>query len=74
VDSFLKESALEKPKTLEKINELFQIWLSECYQNRPHTALKDQMSPEAAFMGDSHPLRFIFQVPGLKPSPLGERL
>ncbi|MBP7331339.1 MAG: transposase [Firmicutes bacterium] len=59
VDSFLKESALEKPKTLEKINELFQIWLSECYQNRPHTALKDQMSPEAAFMGDSHPLRFI---------------
>lgn len=59
VDSFLKESALEKPKTLERLNELFQIWLSECYQNKPHTALKDHMSPEAAFMSDSHILRFI---------------
>jgi len=59
VDSFLRESALEKPKTLEKLNELFQIWLSECYQNRPHTALKDNMSPEAAFKSDSQPLRFI---------------
>jgi putative transposase len=59
VDSFLRESALEKPKTLERLNELFQVWLSECYQNKPHAALKDNMSPEAAFMGDTHPLRFI---------------
>lgn len=59
VDSFLRESALEKPKTLERLNELFQVWLSECYQNKPHTGLKDIMSPEAAFKSDSHPLRFI---------------
>jgi transposase InsO family protein len=30
VDSFLSEAALEKPKTLEKLNELFQVWLTEC--------------------------------------------
>ncbi|ATW25524.1 Mu transposase C-terminal domain-containing protein [Candidatus Formimonas warabiya] len=59
VDSFLKEAALEKPKTLDRLNELFQIWLSECYQNKPHTALKNNLSPQAAFQGDSHPLRFI---------------
>lgn len=59
VDSFLKEVALEKPKTLDRLNELFQIWLSECYQNKPHTALKNNLSPQAAFQGDSHPLRFI---------------
>ncbi len=59
VDSFLKESSLEKPKTLGRLNELFQIWLSECYQNKPHTALKNQMSPEEAFMSDCYPLRFI---------------
>jgi putative transposase len=59
VDSFLQESALEKPKTLDRLNELFQIWLSECYQNKPHAALKNNMSPEAAFKSDSHPLRFI---------------
>jgi len=59
VDSFLRECALEKPKTLDRLNELFNIWLSECYQNKPHTALKNNLSPEAAFKSDSHPLRFI---------------
>ena len=34
VDSFLSEAALEKPKTLERLNELFQVWLSECYQHK----------------------------------------
>jgi hypothetical protein len=28
---FLSEAALEKPKTLERLNELFTVWLSECY-------------------------------------------
>jgi transposase InsO family protein len=59
VDTFLKEVTLEKPKTLDRLNELFQIWLSECYQNKPHTALKNNLSPEAAFKSDSQPLRFI---------------
>jgi len=33
VDSFLAEAAIEKPKTLDRLNDLFQVWLSECYQN-----------------------------------------
>ena len=39
VQGFLNEVALEKPKTLERLNTWFQAWLSECYQNKPHSAL-----------------------------------
>jgi putative transposase len=59
VDSFLSEAALEKPKTLERLNELFQVWLSECYQNKPHSALENKRSPETAFRSDKKALRFI---------------
>lgn len=57
IDSFLSEVELEKPKTLEQLNALFRVWLSECYQNKPHSAL-DGRSPEQAFRNDPHPLRF----------------
>lgn len=59
VDAFLKEAALEKPKTLDKLNELFWVWLEECHQNKPHSELKDNLSPEAAYRGDKKPLRFL---------------
>jgi transposase InsO family protein len=59
VDSFLAEAVLEKLKTLERFNDLFQVWLEECYQRRPHSALKDNMSPETAYHNDSAPLRFL---------------
>lgn len=59
VDSFLSESALEKPKTLERLNELFEVWLSECYQNKSHSALANKMSPETAFRSDKKALRFV---------------
>lgn len=59
VDSFLGEVALEKPNTLERINELFQVWLSECYQNKPHSALGEKISPEIAYRADRKALRFI---------------
>ena len=58
VDSFLGEIALEKPHSLDQLNELFQVWLSECYQNKPHSGL-DNVSPEAAFRSDTKALRFI---------------
>lgn len=35
VDSFLSEVVLEKPSSLDRLNELFQVWLSGCYQNKP---------------------------------------
>ncbi len=59
VDSFLSEAALEKPKTLERLNELFQVWLSECYQNKPHSALENKMSPKTVFRSDKKALRFV---------------
>lgn len=59
VDSFLGEAALEKPQTLRRLNELFWVWLSECYQNKPHSALGKDVTPEAAFRDDSKALRFV---------------
>jgi len=38
VDAFLSEAALEKPQTLDKLNQLFWVWLEECYQNKLHSA------------------------------------
>lgn len=59
VDDFLAEAALEKPKTLERLNKLFQVWLSECYQNKPHSALENKRSPETAYRSDKKALRFV---------------
>lgn len=59
VDGFLSEISLEKPKTLELLNERFQVWLSECYQHKAHSALGANISPEAAFRGDRQALRFV---------------
>jgi len=39
IDSFLAEVALKKPKTLDEINQYFKVWLSECYQNKEHSAI-----------------------------------
>ena len=59
VDSFLSEVVIEKPDTLDRLNELFQVWLSECYQNKPHSALGEKTSPETAFRSDRKALRFV---------------
>jgi putative transposase len=62
VDSFLGEVTLEKPNTLDRLNELFQVWLTECYQDKPHSALGEKISPESAFRSDRKALRFIDPV------------
>lgn len=59
VDSFLSEAALEKPKTLGKLNELFQVWLTECYQNKVHSGLDSNMSPETAYRSDKKAVKFL---------------
>lgn len=58
VDAFLNEAALEKPKALTELNRLFHVWLDECYQNKPHSALENGMSPESAWRNDSKPVKF----------------
>jgi transposase InsO family protein len=62
VDQFLPEGRLQSPKTVDALNHLFQIWLEECYQNRPHSALGEEgkrISPYQAFQKDTKPLRFL---------------
>lgn len=58
VDNFLAEAALEKPKTLNALNELFEIWLAEFYQNKPHAALGGK-TPLAVFNADPTSLKFV---------------
>lgn len=57
VEEFIQEVQLEKPQTLERLNELFRAWLSEGYNHREHSALAGK-SPAEAFSQDPKPLRF----------------
>jgi putative transposase len=57
VEEFLQEARLEKPQTLDKLNELFRAWLSEGYNHRVHSALAG-CSPAQAFTRDTKVLRF----------------
>ncbi len=59
VDAFLSEAALEKPQSLDRLNELFQVWLEECYQNKPHSGLGGSISPETAYRSDKKALKFL---------------
>ncbi len=59
VDKFLAEYQLQKSKSLESLNRLYHVWMEECYQNKPHSALKDGLSPMAAFQNDTNPIRFL---------------
>lgn len=59
VSKFMNEVSLEKPQTLDKLNTWFQAWLSECYQNKPHSALGEKTSPDTAYNSDRKALRFV---------------
>jgi putative transposase len=59
VDSFLAEAALEKPQDLDKLNQLFWVWLEECYQRKPHSGLPDNICPETAYRSDRKALKFL---------------
>jgi putative transposase len=59
IGSFLNEVALEKPKTLDQLNNWFHIWLRECHQSKSHGALGEATSPEMAYRSDTKTLRFV---------------
>ena len=59
VGSFLAEERLDKPINLTQMGSSFAAWLSECYQLKPHSALKDGMSPHLAYQSDQTPLRLM---------------
>jgi transposase InsO family protein len=57
VESFLAELSLQKADSLEELNRMFSVWLSEGYNNKPHSAL-DGKTPSEVFNSDCAPLRF----------------
>lgn len=57
VESFLSELSLQKAESLEELNRMFSAWLSEGYNNKPHSALNEK-TPAEVFNSDSAPLRF----------------
>ncbi len=58
VDSFLREVILAKPKTLDDLNNLYDVWMEECYLHREHSALEGK-TPHKAYYGDSKELKMI---------------
>lgn len=59
IDRFLDEYKVDKmPKTLEQMNERFWVWLEECYQNKPHSALGNK-TPVETYHLDPKPLKYL---------------
>jgi len=58
VDSFLSEVALNKPKTLEELNDAFRLWLDKYYHENPHSSLENK-SPKTVFTMDKQGLDFV---------------
>jgi transposase InsO family protein len=58
VDGFLREALIEKPKTIDGLNRLYQVWMDECYQHRGHSALKGS-TPHESYNSDSRELNML---------------
>ncbi|WFF71808.1 DDE-type integrase/transposase/recombinase [Proteiniclasticum sp. QWL-01] len=59
IDRFLDEYKFDNSeRSLEAMNERFWIWLEECYQNKPHTALNGT-TPHQAYNLDPRPLKYL---------------
>jgi transposase InsO family protein len=59
IENFLNEVYLAKPQTLDHLNELYRVWMEECYQNKPHSVLKNNQTPAYMYKTDARPLKFI---------------
>ena len=57
INAFLSEIALERPKTLEALNQHLESWINEYYHKNEHRALGG-ISPKTAFAMDQRPLSF----------------
>jgi len=57
LDSFLAEAALKKVTSLSQFNDLWNVWLAECYHNRQHAGIG--ATPEAAYKSSRAPLQFL---------------
>lgn len=59
INSFHAEISLKKPKDMDELNQLYKVWMEECYQRKAHSALKEMKTPHEAYYGDPHPLRLL---------------
>lgn len=71
VNAFLAEASAQKIKTLEELNQFWDIWLEEYYHNKPHEGIEEYykslrspvpsegISPRQEWNRDSHPLVFL---------------
>ncbi|WHH61614.1 DDE-type integrase/transposase/recombinase [Petroclostridium sp. X23] len=59
VDSFLREVQVAKPKSLEELNRLYNVWMEECYLHKAHSALDKGMSPYEDYQSDSKKIRLL---------------
>ena len=57
IDSFLAEAVLKKGTNLSEFNDLWSVWLTECYHNREHAGIG--CPPEIAYKSSKTPLRFL---------------
>ncbi|NJP38650.1 DDE-type integrase/transposase/recombinase [Alkalicoccus luteus] len=58
-DAFLQEVQLERPKTVEALNQWLRVWLDERYIHQPHQALGTTTTPFQAYRQESTPIRTI---------------
>ena len=58
VEEFFAENSLEKPKTLEELNQAFSLWVEAGYNHKKHSSLNG-MTPAERFNMDEKRLRFI---------------
>lgn len=71
VNAFLAEASVQKIKTLEELNQFWDIWLEEYYHNKPHEGIEEYykslgspvpaggISPLQEWNRDSQPLIFL---------------
>jgi len=57
IDSFLDEADLKRVQSLSEFNDLFRVWLAECYHNKEHSGIN--ATPETAYKSSKAPLRFL---------------
>ena len=57
LDAFLAEASLKQVTSLSEFNQLFNIWLAECYHSREHAGI--DTTPDLAYKSSKVPLRFL---------------
>ena len=58
LDIFIAEAALSNPKSLDDLNDLLNVWISEYYHKKPHSSLGN-ISPEIAFKTDTRSINYV---------------